>query len=75
MLYIEDHKLQDWANVYNSKDTEYALLSAGKKSFTNAYDVWFFPTFFVLDKDKNFIGKKMTYKPMVELVESLLKKK
>ncbi len=73
--YISDHKLQDWTNVYNSIIDDSKRVQSGKMGYSQMYDVWYSPSFFVLDKDKNFVAKKLPYKNMVELVNSLLTQK
>ena len=72
---IDGFHLQEWGNVYNSIAEEKELALVGKESYIRSYDVWYFPSFFLLDKDKRFIAKKLQYKPMFELIESLLKNK
>ena len=69
--YIQQNHLEEWNNVYYSKETERDQMLSGKKSYSQLYDVWFNPTFFLLDKDKKFVAKKLPYKNLVELMNKL----
>jgi hypothetical protein len=58
--------------VYYSQAAEMAQVQTGKKSYAQQFDVWYSPTFFVLDRDKKFVAKKLPFKNLVELVNSLV---
>lgn len=66
--YIAEHKLQDWTNVYQTKEMEDAIVAAEKPGFRQLYDVTMTPTIYLLDKEKRIIGKKLTWKQMDDLL-------
>ncbi len=70
--FIRDNQLEEWTHVYNSIDTDRERAIAGEKGFARLYDVWYYPGFFLLDKDKKFIAKKLPYPKLVELLETIM---
>lgn len=75
MDYIREHHIEDWINVYPTKEMEEADVAAQKPSFRQLYDVTMTPTLFLLDKDKNIIAKKLTWQQLDELLHVKLKTK
>lgn len=73
--YIREHHIEDWINVYPTKEMEEADVAAQKPSFRQLYDVTMTPTLFLLDKDKNIIAKKLTWQQLDELLHVKLKNK
>jgi thiol-disulfide isomerase/thioredoxin len=73
--YIREHKLQDWTNVYQTKEMEKADNAAQKASFRQLYDVTLTPTLFLLDKDKHIIAKKLTWEQIDDLLQVKWKNK
>ncbi len=73
--YLREHTFADWTNLYDSHESENTLHAAGQKGIVLGYDMWYYPCFFLLDKDKRFVGKKLQFKEVSELIESLLGKK
>jgi thiol-disulfide isomerase/thioredoxin len=71
--YIEKHHLEDWINVYNTQEENRNRIKAGKKGYPEIYDVWYYPSFFVLDKNKRFMAKKLTYEQMVDFLKMNVK--
>jgi len=67
--FINEHKLGDWTHVYKTKAMEDADFAAQKPSFRQLYDITLTPTLYLLDKNKNIIGKKLTILQMNELLE------
>ena len=67
--FINDHHLQEWANVYYSKTDDKARIDAGIPGYSQLYDVLSFPTLYLLDKDKHIIAKKLTYQQMDEVLQ------
>ena len=67
--FINEHKLTEWTNVYKTKAMEDADFAAQKPSFRQLYDITLTPTLYLLDKDKNIIGKKLTLLQLNELLE------
>jgi Domain of unknown function (DUF5106)/AhpC/TSA family/Domain of unknown function (DUF4369) len=67
--FINEHQLTEWTNVYKTKAMEDADFAAQKPSFRQLYDITLTPTLYLLDKDKNIIGKKLTLLQLNELLE------
>jgi len=67
--YIREHNLQDWINVYQTKETETAIQAANKAGYRQLYDITMTPTLYLLDKEKHIIGKKLTWKQLDELLQ------
>jgi peroxiredoxin len=59
--YIHKHHLDDWVNVYETKEMEDANYAAQRPDFKQLYDVTITPTLFLLDKEKHIIAKKLTW--------------
>ena len=73
--YIREHHIEDWINVYPTKEMEEADVAAQRPSFRQLYDITMTPTLFLLDKDKNIIAKKLTWQQLDELLHVKLKNK
>jgi thiol-disulfide isomerase/thioredoxin len=73
--YIKEHHLEEWTHVYDSADDERALMSQGLKPVLQQYNVWYYPSFFLLDNDKHYMAKKLSYPKIAELVNSLFNNK
>jgi thiol-disulfide isomerase/thioredoxin len=71
--FIQDHKIGDWINVYDSKETEQSRVAANIPSYSQLFDVQSFPTLYLLDKDKRIIAKKLTYQQVDEILQQRLK--
>lgn len=71
--YIGEHHLENWTNVYCSNDDNASQYNLGKKSYAQLYDVWYYPSFFVLDKAKRFVAKKLNYPQLVDFLKTYLK--
>lgn len=67
--FIHDHNLDEWANVYQTKEKEEADVAAQKPSYRQLYDVIMTPTILLLDKDKNIMAKKLSLKQIDELLQ------
>jgi thiol-disulfide isomerase/thioredoxin len=72
--FIEKNRLNDWVNVYYSKEDEKARVSANIPGYSQLYDVQSFPTLYLLDKDKRIIAKKVTFEQIDEILQYKLKK-
>jgi len=69
LSYINDHKLNDWVHVYQTKEMEEADYKAQKPGYRQLYDVILTPTLYLLDREKRIIGKKLTWQQLNELLE------
>lgn len=67
--FINEHNLGEWTHVYQSKAMEEAEKAAQKPSYRQLYDVIMTPTVFLLDRDKQIIGKKLTLNQIDDLLE------
>ena len=64
LKYIKEHNLNDWINVYATKEMEQAEATAQRPGFRQLFDVIMTPTLFLLDKDKRIIGKKLNWEQL-----------
>jgi thiol-disulfide isomerase/thioredoxin len=67
--FINQHHLQDWTNVYYSKEEEKKRSDAGIPSYSQLYDVQTFPTVYLLDKDKRIVAKKLTWQQIDDILQ------
>ncbi|MDB4727916.1 thioredoxin-like domain-containing protein [Saprospiraceae bacterium] len=72
--YIQSNHLENWTNVYHSLEEEIGMAEKGLPSTLQKFNVWYYPSFFLLDNKKNFLAKKLNYQQVVELMESIIKK-
>lgn len=68
LKFIREHNLQDWVNVYQTKEMEAEAAAAQKPGYRQLYDITLTPTLYLLDKEKRIIGKKLTLQQMDELL-------
>jgi len=66
--FIHAHQLQEWYNVYYSRDAEKKRVDAGVPGYSQLFDVQSFPTLYLLDENKRIIAKKLTYEQMDDLL-------
>jgi thiol-disulfide isomerase/thioredoxin len=71
--YIVEHKLNNWTHVYQPKEDKLAEQKAQKANFRQLYDVYQTPTFYLLDKDKRIIAKKLSLEQFNDLIQAKLK--
>jgi thiol-disulfide isomerase/thioredoxin len=70
LKFITEHKLAaGWTHVYKTKAMEAADLAEQKPGFRQLYDITSTPVLYLLDKEKNIIGKKLTILQLNELLE------
>ncbi|MBL0180916.1 MAG: redoxin domain-containing protein [Chitinophagaceae bacterium] len=69
LSFINNHKMTDWVNVYQTKEAEAKNVAEQRPSFRQLYDVSMTPTLFLLDKEKRIIAKKLTWEQMNDLLE------
>lgn len=67
--FINSHHLQEWSNVYYSKEADKSRIEAGIPGYSQLYDVLSFPTLYLLDKDKRIIAKKLAYDQIDEVLQ------
>ena len=72
--YINEHKIGDWINVYQSKESLEVETKEQRPSYRQLYDVVVTPTLYLLDKDKHIVAKKLTLEQINDLLEVKIKK-
>lgn len=73
LSFVNEHHLQDWTNVYYSKDEEKARVDANIPGYSQLYDVQTLPTVYLLDKDKRIVAKKLTWQQTDDILQLKLK--
>lgn len=68
--FIKDHKMEEWAHAYKTKEMEDADHAAQRPGFRQLYDITTTPTIYLLDKDKRIIAKKLTLLQLNDLLET-----
>lgn len=71
--FIRQHKLEDWTNVYYSKEEERKRIAANIPGYSQLYDAQTVPAIYLLDKDKRIIAKKLTWQQTDEILQLKLK--
>ena len=46
-------------------------MEKGQKPVQQLYNVWYFPSFYLLDSEKRFMAKKLTYPQIAELIKNV----
>jgi thiol-disulfide isomerase/thioredoxin len=67
--YIREHNLEDWVNVYQTKEMEATLYAAQKPGYRQLYDITLTPTLYLLDNEKRIIGKKLSWQQLNDLLQ------
>jgi thiol-disulfide isomerase/thioredoxin len=73
LIFIREHSIGDWINVYYSKAAEKTRVEAGIPGYSQLYDVQTFPTLYLLDKDKRIVAKKLTWQQTDEVLQVKMK--
>ncbi len=68
--FISDHGLQDWHHAYFTYQEEEPA-PGRDANYLDLYDVWYFPSFYLLDKDKRFIASKLQYDQLLKVMDSI----
>lgn len=74
-VFIKDHKLTDWAHIYQTKASREAEAKNGVANFRQLYDVFKTPTLYLLDDQKRIIGKMLTIEQFDDVLTAKLKNK
>lgn len=67
--FIHQHHLEDWTNVYYSKEEERKRVEAGIPGYAQLYDAQTVPAIYLLDKEKRIIAKKLTWQQTDEILQ------
>ena len=73
LQFINEHKMQNWVNVYQTDAQKKAIEDAKKPSYKQLYDVVQTPTLYLLDKDKRIVAKKLTREQMDDVLQMKIK--
>lgn len=68
--YVQEQHLQEWAHVYQPKIIRDEESKKSVPNFRQLYDVSQTPTFYLLDKDKKIIAKKLTLEQFDEVLNA-----
>ncbi|RFM30220.1 TlpA family protein disulfide reductase [Deminuibacter soli] len=71
--FIQDNHLNGWVHVYQPKAAHEADNKAGRANFRQLYDVFQTPTMYLLDANKNIIGKKLTLEQFDQVMQAKIK--
>lgn len=71
--YIVEHKIDDWINVYQTKEMVDMEAKDQRPSFRQLYDIAVTPTIYLLDKEKRIIAKKLTLEQLNDFLEVKIK--
>jgi thiol-disulfide isomerase/thioredoxin len=74
LSFINDHHLNDWTNVYYSREDEKKRVDANIPGYSQLYDVQSLPTVYLLDKEKKIVAKKLTWQQTDDILQLKLKK-
>jgi peroxiredoxin len=67
--YTQEHQLNNWVHVYQTKAMAEANNAAQKPGFRQLYDVEITPKLYLLDKDKKIIAKNLGWQQLHELLQ------
>lgn len=71
--FIRQHHLEEWTNVYYSKEEERSRIAANIPGYSQLYDAQTVPAVYLLDKNKRIIAKKLTWQQTDEILQLKLK--
>jgi thiol-disulfide isomerase/thioredoxin len=74
MEFINKHHINDWTNVYYSRQEEKTRVDANIPGYSQLYDVQSLPTIYLLDKEKRIVAKKLTWQQTDDILQLRLKK-
>ncbi len=72
--FIDNHKLNSWTNVYQTKEDRDAESKAGKPNYRQLYDVYKTPTLYLLDDQKRIIAKNLDVEGFDKVLDERQKK-
>ncbi|HLL44775.1 MAG TPA: thioredoxin-like domain-containing protein [Segetibacter sp.] len=72
--YLNEHKLNDWINIYQPKTVKEEEAKKGVANFRQLYDVNKTPTLYLLDAQKRIIGKMLSIEQFDEVLQAKVKK-
>ncbi len=69
LSFIRDHHLEDWDNVYYSKQAEKARVDANIPGYSQLYDVQTLPTVYLLDRSRRIVAKKLSLQQTDDILQ------
>lgn len=75
LSFINEHQLNNWVHVYNSKEANDARVKNNIPSYYQLFDVQIVPTLYLLDKDKLILAKKIPFDQIDKVLDYKLKGK
>jgi protein-disulfide isomerase len=73
MNMIHKHHLDQWTNVYYSKEEDKKRVDSGIPGYSQLYDAQVVPTIYLLDKEKRIVAKKLTWQQIDEILAIKMK--
>lgn len=73
--YLHVNSFEGWTPVYNARADDLIKLKNGEQSVLQPYNVWYYPSFFLLDQDKNLMAKKLSYPQIEDFINTVLQEK
>jgi thiol-disulfide isomerase/thioredoxin len=58
--FVDQRRLTDWTHLYYAKTTAAARAAAHQPDYARAYEVYAYPTLYLLDADKRIMAKRIT---------------
>ena len=71
--FISEHKLIDWAHIYQPKKVKEEEAAKGIANYRQLYDVFKTPTLYLLDTDKRIIGKMLSIEQFDDVMQAKIK--
>jgi thiol-disulfide isomerase/thioredoxin len=71
--FVNEHKLEGWAHIYQTKAARDAETKKGAANFRQLYDVYKTPTLYLLDSQKRIIGKMLSLEQFDEVLTAKIK--
>lgn len=73
LKFINDHQLEGWVHVYNSKADNDARVNNNIPGYYQLYDVQSVPTLYLLGENKRILAKKIPFEQIDEVLDFKLK--
>lgn len=67
--FIQEHHLEDWYHVYQTKEMEKSIADAQRAGYKQLYNVIQTPTVYLLDKEKRIMAKKLSWDQLNGILE------
>ncbi|TAE17365.1 MAG: DUF5106 domain-containing protein [Bacteroidetes bacterium] len=71
--FLKEKNITDWIQVYQPKNKREEEIANQQAGFKQLYDVYQTPTFYLLDKDKKIIAKRLSLEQFDGLIDAKIK--